>query len=54
MKIIAKEKHASYKILYKFESKKELLEYAKERKNSITGGLTESEENFIPNKKKTV
>ena len=54
MKIIAKKKHASYKTLYKFESKKELLEYAKDRKNNVTGALTESEENFIPSNKKTV
>lgn len=54
MKIIAKEKHSPYKTLYKFENKKELLEYAQDRKNNITGGLTENEENFKPNNKKTI
>lgn len=50
MKIIVK-KHNH---IYKFENKKELLEYAIEKKLYVTGGLTDDEENFIPNNKKTI
>lgn len=54
MKIIAKKRHSNFKQIYKFENKRELLEYAKERKNNCVDSISELEEKFNPNNNKTI
>lgn len=54
MKIKAKEKHSPYNIIYEFENKKALLNYAIERKMFHNGSITENEENFKPSIKKSI
>lgn len=54
MKIYAKEKHSPYNIIKKFDNKKELLEYAQERKNNVTGSIIDWLEQFEPTNKKTI
>ena len=52
MKIIVKQKHSNK--IVRFENKSELVEFAQLRKNVVTGGLTDAEENFKPSNKSTI